>query len=378
MKVPFFDLTRQFEAVQQDVRLALDEVFRTQQFILGPQVAKMEKAMAEYCRTGYAIGVASGSDALFVALLALEIGPGDEVVLPSFTFFATAGAVSRTGALPVFADIDPVTYNLDPLEFEKRITPRTKAVIPVHLYGQCADMDPILEIAKSRRVSVIEDAAQALGAEYERSPDRSARRAGQMSDLACFSFFPTKNLGAFGDAGLVTSNDPLLAEKVRILRVHGSHPKYYHKVIGVNSRLDTIQAAILNVKLNYVEKWTHERQRKAKRYESLLGDLFSSLPAACLPRTQHRNRHIYNQYVIRVSERDRLRKFLQEQGIGTEIYYPVPLHLQECYSSLSYRSGDLPHSEKASLEVLALPIFPELKDEEQDCVAERIRAFYRK
>jgi len=378
MKVPFFDLVRQFDPIRKEIQSSLDELFKTQQFILGSQVGFLEKAMAEYCRIRYAVGVASGSDALFLALIALDIGPGDEVILPSFTFFATAGAVSRAGALPVFADIDPETYNLDPQDFEKRITPRTKAVIPVHLYGQCADMEAIVEISKARQISVIEDAAQALGAEYKRSSDSSARRAGQMGDIACFSFFPTKNLGAFGDAGLVASDDGELAEKVRILRVHGSHPKYYHKLIGINSRIDTIQAAILQVKLKHLETWTSERQKGAKRYELLLGDLFSSLAGAKLPETQYENRHIFNQYVIRVSERDQLRQFLQEQGVGTEIYYPVPLHLQECFSSLNYHQGDLPNSEKASREVLALPIFPELRQEEQDYVVDRIKAFYKK
>jgi dTDP-4-amino-4,6-dideoxygalactose transaminase len=378
MKVPFFDLVRQFEAVQGEIRTAFDEIFKTQQFILGPQVSEMEKAVAEYCGVRFAIGVASGSDALFLALMALDIGPGDEVILPSFTFFATGGAVSRAGAVPVFADIDPETYNLDPLDFEKKITPKTKAVIPVHLYGQCADMDPILQIAKSKRIAVIEDAAQALGADYKKPADPKGRGAGQMGELSCFSFFPTKNLGAFGDAGLVASNEPHLGEKVRILRVHGSHPKYFHKLIGINSRIDTLQAAVIQVKLKYLEKWTLQRQRNAARYQSLLGGLFSSLPGAGLPVVQHDNRHIFNQYVIRVPERDHLRRFLQDQGIGTEIYYPVPLHLQECFSFLNYQEGDLPHSEKASREVLALPVFPELKEEEQDYVIDRITAFYKK
>ena len=377
MKVPFFDLIPQFRSIQEEVRSALDEVLKTQQFILGPQVAALEKVIADYCHTRYAIGVASGSDALFLSLVALDIGPGDEVVLPSFTFFATAGAVSRTGALPVFADIDPETYNIAPHDFEKRITPRTKAVIPVHLYGQCADMDPILQISKARKIFVIEDAAQALGAEYKPRSDPHGRRAGQMGDLSCFSFFPTKNLGAFGDAGMVVSDNPGLAERVRILRVHGSHPKYYHKLIGVNSRLDTVQAAILHAKFRHLEKWTEERRKKARKYESLLRDLFSSLSGTELPKVQHENRHIFNQYVIRIPGRDRLKQFLYEQGIGTEIYYPVPLHMQECYSFLNYRPGDLPNSEKASQEVLALPIYPELTEQQQDYVADRIKAFYK-
>ncbi|HSB05776.1 MAG TPA: DegT/DnrJ/EryC1/StrS family aminotransferase, partial [Thermodesulfobacteriota bacterium] len=248
MKVPFFDLVAQFFSLEKEIQLALDEVFKTQQFILGPQVKALEQTIGQYCETPYAIGVASGSDALFLALMALGIGSGDEVLLPPFTFFATAGAVSRVGAVPVFIDIDPHTYNMDPLKIEEKITPRTKAIIPVHLYGQCADMDPILRIAASRHLFVIEDAAQALGAEYKHQPHAPGQRAGQMGHFGCFSFFPTKNLGAFGDAGMVVTHDPSLAEKTRLLRVHGSHPKYFHKVIGINSRLDTLQAAILLVK----------------------------------------------------------------------------------------------------------------------------------
>lgn len=378
MKVPFFDLVRQFETIRQEITASLEEVFKTQQFILGPQVPELEAMIARYCNVPFAVGVASGSDALFLSLLALDIGPGDEVVLPSFTFFATAGAVSRTGAKPVFCDIDPETYNMDPEDLEKRISPRTRAVIPVHLYGQCADMDAICEVCNPRNIFVIEDAAQALGAEYKPMDAPSVRKAGQMGILSCFSFFPTKNLGAFGDAGMIVTNREDLAGRLRILRVHGSHPKYYHKWIGVNSRLDTIQAAILSAKLPHLEKWTEERRRKAKRYEELLGDLFSSLPEAALPKVEHRNRHIYNQYVIRVPQRDQLRAFLQGEGVGTEIYYPVPLHLQECYAFLNYHEGDLPHSERAAREVLALPIFPELTDAEQDYVVDRIYRFYKK
>lgn len=378
MKVPFFDLTRQFEKIRKEITMSLEEVFQAQQFILGPQVAELEAMIARYCDVPFAIGVASGSDALFLALLALGIGPGDEVILPSFTFFATAGAVSRSGAKPVFADIDPATYNIDPEELKKRVSSQTKAIIAVHLYGQCADMDPILELCTSRSIFVIEDAAQALGAVYQPEGVSSPRKAGQMGILGCFSFFPTKNLGAFGDAGMIVTDRGELAERLSILRVHGSHPKYYHKWIGINSRLDTIQAAILRAKLPHLERWTEERRRKAKRYEELLGHLFSSLPGAALPKTQYRNRHIYNQYVIRVPRRDQLRAFLQEQGVGTEIYYPVPLHLQQCYAFLHYREGDLPHSERAAKEVLALPIYPELTDEEQDYVVDQIRRFYKK
>ncbi len=376
MKVPFFDLRSQFQRVAEEVRSALEEVFDSQQFILGREVDLLEQTIAQYCRTSYAIGVASGSDALVLSLMALGIGPGDEVLLPPFTFFATAGAVSRVGATPVFVDIDPETYNMDPSQIEKRITSRSKAIIPVHLFGQCADMDPILRIARERNLRVIEDAAQALGAEYK-PDDAKGQKAGAMGDLGCFSFYPTKNLGAFGDAGMVVTSDAELAEKIRLLRTHGSKPKYYHKWIGVNSRLDTLQAAILLVKFKYLEGWTSERQKKAERYNLLFRDLLDGIEGFRLPAIQYKNRHIFNQYVIRVPERDRLKAFLASEGIGTDIYYPLPLHLQECYSFLNHRRGDFPVSEKASEEVLALPIFPELTDEQQAWVVDRIKAFYR-
>ena len=376
-KVPFFDLSAQFKSIEDEIKSALDEVFQNQQFIMGSQVQALEKTIAQYCRTRYAIGVASGSDALLLSLMALGIGAGDEVLLPPFTFFATAGSVSRLGAIPVFVDIDPETYNIDPLKIGEKITSRTKAMIPVHLFGQCADMDPLLKIAKEKKLYVIEDAAQALGAEYKPAAESEGRQAGQMGDVGCFSFYPTKNLGAFGDAGMVVTHNPGLAEKVRLLRVHGSQPKYFHKTIGVNSRLDTLQAAILLVKFKYLEKWTRERQKKAKRYQLLFQDLLSSANGLKLPSTQYQNCHIFHQYVIRVPQRDRLRQFLTEEGIGTDIYYPVPLHLQECYSFLKYRKGDLPVSEKASEEVLALPIYPELTEDQQTLVVERIRAFYK-
>jgi dTDP-4-amino-4,6-dideoxygalactose transaminase len=363
--------------IGDEVKSALDEVFKSQQFILGQKVELLEQAIAQYCQTPYAIGVASGSDALLLSLMALGIGPGDEVLIPPFTFFATAGAVSRVGATPVFVDIDPATYNIDPSQIEKKITPRTKAIIPVHLFGQCVDMDPLLKIAREKKLFIIEDAAQALGAEYK--PDASSgRRAGAIGDLGCFSFYPTKNLGAFGDAGMVVTNDPQFAEKIRLLRAHGSKPKYYHKWIGINSRLDTLQAAIVLVKFKYLEGWTLKRQQRAHRYSLLFDDLLPSVPGLRLPTIQYENRHIFNQYVIRVPERDRLRRFLTDQGIGTDIYYPLPLHLQECYSFLNHRKGDFPVSERAAEEVLALPIYPELAEEQQTLVVDRIRAFYRK
>jgi dTDP-4-amino-4,6-dideoxygalactose transaminase len=375
-KVPFFDLSAQFKSIEDEIKSAMDEVFQNQQFILGSKVQALEETIAQYCRARYAIGVASGSDALLLALMALGIGAGDEVLLPPFTFFATAGSVSRLGATPVFVDIDRETYNINPSKIEGKITSKTKAILPVHLFGQCADMNPLLKIAQKKKLFVIEDAAQALGAEYKPNAGSQGRRAGQIGDLGCFSFYPTKNLGAFGDAGMVVTDNSALAEKVRLLRVHGSQPKYFHKTIGINSRLDTIQAAILLVKFKYLEKWTAERQKKAERYQGLFQNLLSSVKGLKLPTIQYQNRHIFHQYVIRVPERDRLRKFLTEKGIGTDIYYPVPLHLQECYSFLKYRRGDLPNSEKASEDVLALPVYPELTEDQQKVVVDGIKAFY--
>ncbi len=377
-KVPFFDLGVQFKSIEEEVKSALDKVFGTQQFIMGREVQALEETIARYCGTRYAVGVASGSDALLLSLMALGIGDGDEVLMPPFTFFATAGSVSRLGAIPVFVDIDPDTYNIDPSKVEEKISPRTKAIIPVHLFGQCADMKPLLKIAKEKKLFLIEDAAQALGAEYRPIAEEEGRRAGQMGALGCFSFYPTKNLGAFGDAGMIVTDDSGLSEKTRLLRAHGSQPKYFHKWIGMNSRLDTIQAAILLVKFKYLEKWTTERQKSAERYQLLFQDLLSSVDGIRLPTIQYQNRHIFHQYVIRVRERDRLRKFLTEEGIGTDIYYPLPLHLQECYSFLKYRQGDLPNSEKAAQEVLALPIYPELTEDQQTAVVDRIKAFYKK
>jgi dTDP-4-amino-4,6-dideoxygalactose transaminase len=377
-KVPFFDLLTQFKSIENEIKSAMDEVFQTQQFILGSKVQALEEMISQYCRSRYAIGVASGSDALLLALMVIGIETGDEVILPPFTFFATAGAVSRLGAIPVFVDIDQQTYNIDPSKIEEKITTRTKAIIPVHLFGQCADMNPLLKIAKEKKLFIIEDAAQALGAEYKPMVGSEGRRAGQIGDLGCFSFYPTKNLGAFGDAGMVTTDNLGWAEKLRLLRVHGSQPKYFHKEIGINSRLDTLQAAILLVKFKYLEKWTAERQKKAERYQLLFQDLLSSVKGFKLPTIQYQNRHIFHQYVICVPERDRLRQFLSEGGIGTDIYYPVPLHLQECYSFLKYRRGDLPNSEKASEQVLALPIYPELTDDQQMAVVDRTKAFYKK
>lgn len=378
IKVPFFDLSQQLMSIKGEIQSVIEEVYKTGQFILGPQVLTLEHMIASYCETRYGVGVASGSDALLLSLMAIGVGPGDEVILPPFTFFATAGSVSRLGATPIFVDIEPETYNIDPEKIEEKITSRTKAILPVHLFGQCAEMDPILQISKRHNLLVIEDAAQAIGAEYCPNEGAPKKRAGSMGHLGCLSFYPTKNLGAFGDGGMVVTNDPELAERIRLLRTHGSQPKYYHKWIGINSRLDTIQAAILLAKFKYLDQWTWARQRRAERYQELFQELIQSGVEIGLPKIRRQNRHIFNQYVIRVSKRDQLRKFLMEEGIGTDIYYPLPLHLQECYSFLNHRPGDFPVSEKAAQEVLALPIFPELTEEQQFMVFDRIRAFYKK
>ncbi|MBI4051671.1 MAG: DegT/DnrJ/EryC1/StrS family aminotransferase, partial [Elusimicrobia bacterium] len=327
-------------------------------------------------KTKYAIGVSSGTDALLLALMALEIEPGDEVITTPFSFFATAGTIARVGAKPVFVDIDPITYNIDPAKIEPAITPKTKAIIVVHLYGQCAEMEPILKLAQKHNLSVIEDAAQSIGAEY-----RGGKRTGSMGNIGCLSFFPTKNLGALGDAGMVLSNDAALAERMEILRVHGAKPKYYHKFIGGNFRLDAIQAAVLNVKMNYLDQWTKKRQENADRYTSLfknskLLQQTGSLPKAIYREAGMPHYHIYNQFIIRVPQRDRLREYLQKQGISTEIYYPVPFHLQECFRSLGYKQGDFPEAERASQETLALPIYPGLSASQQKTVVETIQKFY--
>lgn len=348
---------------------ATRELYDTQYFILGPEVGKLEERIARYCHTKYAVGVSSGTDALLISLMAAGIGPGDEVVTSPYTFFATVGSIARVGATPVFVDIKEDTYNMDPQAIRDKITKHTKAIIPVHLYGQCCDMDPILELAHAHDIMIIEDAAQAIGAEYK------GRRAGSMGDMGCFSFFPSKNLGAFGDGGMVTTSSDVLYEKLKILRVHGSHPKYYHKVVGGNFRLDTLQAAIVLVKLPYLEEWISARQANARHYRELFSQQgltgFIRLPA------EKDGRHIYNQFVIAVQgRRDELRRFLNEAGIGTEIYYPVPMHLQACFEYLKAEKGDFPKAEAAARQSLALPIYAELTDEQQAYVVQQIRAFY--
>ena len=341
------------------------------QVILGPEVAAFEQEAANYCGAAQGIGCGSGTDALLLALHALEIGPGDEVIMPPFTFFATVGSVLRTGATPIFADIDPLTYNIDPRQIEAKITDRTRAIMPVHLYGQCADMEPIWQIAEEHDLVVIEDAAQAIGAEYR------GKKTGTLGGIACFSFYPSKNLGTYGDAGLVTTNDPDWAARMRALRVHGMEPKYYHKFVGWNARLDAIQAAILRVKLPHLEKWTHARQLAAERYDDLIENsrLHRFLQR---PMIAPNRRHVYNQYVVRVAggERDTVMQHLKQNGVSCDIYYPVPLHLQECLKHLDYRAGDFPISEEACRSVLALPMFPEITLAQQQRVID-VCASYR-
>ena len=362
MKVPMLDLQAQYRTIKDETDAAVEEVFESQYFILGPKVEQCEEAIAEYCNCDHAVGVSSGSDALLISLMAEEIGAGDEVITSPYTFFATAGAIARLGAKPVFVDIDPETYNIDPDLIEPRITENTKAIIPVHLFGQMADMDPIMELADKYNLVVIEDAAQAIGAEYK------GQRAGSIGHYGCFSFFPSKNLGGAGDGGMVTTNDADRAEKLRILRVHGSKPKYHHKIVGGNFRLDALQAAVVNVKLKYLDDWTEGRQENAAHYDQLFKE--SGLVTNDVVSTPDRvtDRHVFNQYVIRVSQRDELLEHLKDNDIGCGVYYPVPLHLQECFSDLGYKTGDMPVSEKASAETLALPVYPELGKEQMEHV----------
>jgi len=378
MGVPLLDLKAHHEPLHQEIMAALEQTFRSQAFILGPEVCKLEERVATYCQAKYGVGVSSGTDALLLALMALGIGPGDEVITTPYSFFATAGAVARLGAKPVFVDIDPTSYNLDPAKIEHARTSKTKAIIPVHLYGQCAAMGPIMELAKRHNLSVIEDAAQAIGADY-----RDGRRACSMGTVGCLSFFPSKNLGCLGDGGMAITNDPDLAERMRILRVHGSKPKYYHKLIGGNFRLDTIQAAVLNVKLNYLDQWTKRRQENATHYETLFQQSgLVQTGNVSLPKPVYRNSgvthyHIYNQFILRVKRRDDLVAYLKQKGVGVEIYYPVPFHLQECFRSLGHKNGDFPESERAANVTIAIPIYPELTTAQQTDVVEAIAAFYR-
>jgi dTDP-4-amino-4,6-dideoxygalactose transaminase len=367
MRVPLLDLSLQNGQLKAQILNAMDEVIGSNHFIMGPQVERFEKQVAEYLGVRHAIGVSSGTDALVAALMAIGIQPGDEVITTPFTFFATAGSIARLSARPVFVDIEPDTFNIDPGRIEQAVTTRTKAIIPVHLFGQSAEMDPILEIARRHDLQVIEDGAQAIGSKYK------GRKVGGIGNIGCFSFFPSKNLGCFGDGGLTTTNDDNLAEMCRLMRAHGSKPKYYHKYVGGNFRLDTLQAAILSVKLPCLEAWHEGRRKNAAFYNNALAGLPVRLPVI-----QPCNDTIYNQYTIRVpgGRRDALRKHLSDYGIGTEIYYPVPMHTQQCFAHLGCKDGDMPVSEAAAREVLSLPIYPELTSQQMQYAADTIRAFY--
>ncbi|MBM4133220.1 MAG: DegT/DnrJ/EryC1/StrS family aminotransferase [Nitrospira sp.] len=371
MNVPLLDLKAQFRGIKKEVMDAVETTCEEQAFVLGSRVAELEQALASYVGASHAVGVASGSDALLLSLMALGVEPGDEVITVPFTFFATAGAVSRLGAKPVFVDIRPDTFNMDPQQIERKITAKTKAIIPVHLFGQCAEMGAINEIAKRRKLAVIEDACQAIGAM------QNGIKAGVLGDTGCFSFFPSKNLGGFGDGGLVTTNEAKLHDALAMLRVHGSRVRYVHEQIGINSRLDALQAAILRVKLNHLDQWTEGRRRNAERYERLFSEA-RLLDCVTLPVTQPGNYHVFNQYTIRAQRRDELKNFLKDRGIGTEIYYPIPMHVQDCYRSLGHKKGDFPVSEQAAAEALSLPIFAELTDVQLGHVVESIEAFYHK
>ena len=373
LSVPLCDLNTQYRQIQTEVETAVLRVLSSGQVILGPEVAALENEVAEYCGAGHGIGCGSGTDALLLALHGINIGPGDEVILPPFTFFATVGSILRAGATPVFADIDPVTFNIDPEQIAAKVTERTRAIMPVHLYGQCADMDPINRIAEQNDLVVIEDAAQAIGAEYR------GKKTGTLGGIACFSFYPSKNLGTYGDAGMVTTNDPDWAARMKALRVHGMEPKYYHKYLGWNARIDAIHAAILRVKLPHLERWTVNRQEAAARYDDMI-------ESAHLHRFMERPtvsdhvRHVFNQYVVRVpaSEREALMHHMRQNGVACEIYYPVPLHLQECLGHLGHRPGDFPISEEACRSVLALPMYPEIAPIQQQRVVDVCAAYRRK
>lgn len=361
MKIPLLDLKAQYYSIKDEIDKAVFEVLESGGFILGERVAQFEGELAKYCQAQSAIGVASGTDALYLALMACGIGAGDEVITTPFTFAATAEVITLAGARPVFVDIDPKTYNIDPARIEECITANTKAIIPVHLYGQPAAMDEILELARTYNLRVIEDCAQAIGAEYK------GKRVGSIADLGCLSFFPAKNLGAYGDAGAVVTNDEELAETIRMLRVHGSREKYIHKLIGTNSRLDTLQAAILKVKLNHLDLWIEARREIARAYNDLLGS-----SGVIIPYEEREVRHVYNQYTIRVKRREGVMAHLSSKGVASAIHYPIPLHLQEAFRYLGYKEGDLPLSEEVSLEVLSLPIYPELRGDQIEFVAEVI------
>ncbi len=386
MRVPLLDLKPQYQSLKKQLDEAIIRVAESQYFIMGPELSEMEKEFQQYLNVKHAWGVSSGTDALLLALMVLDIKPGDEVIVPTYSFFATAGVVSRLSAKPVFVENDPVTFNIDPEDIERKITKRTKAVIPVHLFGQSAEMDEIMKIAETYNLFVIEDAAQAIGTQY-----KDGRFVGTIGHIGCYSFFPSKNLGGYGDGGLIVTNDDKLSEIIRIKRVHGGEPKYYHKVIGGNFRLDAIQAAVLRVKLPHLQSWSEKRQQNAKRYNQLFIEAglaeetgrttFNNKNKVLLPKAVYensgvKNYHIYNQYKIRVEKRDALRDFMTKQEIGTEIYYPVPFHLQECFADLGYKKGDFPISEFSANTSIALPIYPELTDEQLQYVVSTIKKFF--
>ncbi|HBO83527.1 MAG: transcriptional regulator [Deltaproteobacteria bacterium GWC2_42_11] len=384
-RIPLLDIDAQLKPIREEVISAVTEVIDSKQYILGKRVQELEDKIARYSGSHHAIGVSSGTDALLIALMALGVGKGDLVITTPYSFFATAGVIARLGAAAVFADIDPVLYSIDPANIEEWLKKRpadtikrVKAIIPVHLYGQCADMKDIMDVAGNYNIPVIEDAAQAIGAEYPF--DGSIKRAGSIGLMGCFSFFPSKNLGGIGDGGMVITSDEVLAEKLKILRVHGANPKYYHRMIGGNFRLDTVQAAVLLVKFKYLDGWHESRQTNAIRYDESfrkanIPDSMINTPSP-LYRGSVRHYHIYNQYVIRAARRNELRTFLENNGIGTEIYYPVPFHLQECFTYLGYRKGDFPYSEKAADETLALPVYPEITEDMQMYVVDKVKEFY--
>lgn len=362
--IPLVDLTAQYHSIKDEIDAAVQATLESGRFILGPLVNKFEESIASYLGVDYAVGLASGTDALVLALRALNIGAGDEVIVPAYTFFATAGTVMSVGATPVFVDIDPVTYEMDVEQIKDHITPRTKAIIPVHLYGHPADMNPILELARSQGLKVIEDNAQAFGAMYR------GRKTGSLGDIGCLSFFPTKNLGAFGDGGMVVTNNLVLAERMRMLRTHGWKKKYYSEEVGYNSRLDALQAAILQAKLSHVDSWNEKRREIAQRYSDQLAPLGVIFPVEC-----DWGKHIYHLYIIRSNRRDELQVFLKQRGIASEVYYPLPPHLSTPCQKLGYKEGDFPHAERASHETLALPLYPELTTEQQDEVITAVRQF---
>jgi dTDP-4-amino-4,6-dideoxygalactose transaminase len=375
MNVPLLDLRAQYQTIKQELDAAVAEVVDSQYFILGPKTEACEKAIASYTECDHAIGVSSGTDALLIALMAENIGPGDEIITAAYSFFATAGTIARLGATPVFVDIDPRTFNIDTESIADKISEKTKAIIPVHLYGQMAEMQPIMELAEAHDLVVIEDAAQAIGSEHR------GQRAGSIGHYGCFSFFPTKNLGGFGDGGMVVTNDPARAETLFILRVHGGKTKYHHDVVGGNFRLDALQAAVVHAKLRHLDGWTAGRQSNAARYERLFAaaGLAGGGSAATHPVVTPRavtDRHIFNQYIIRVPQRDELKAFLAKRGVATEVYYPIALHLQKCFAYLGHLRGEFPESERAANETLALPIYPELSDEQASHVVEQIGEFF--